>query len=557
MAIDQVAEARRCTGDFFYFVSRYCQILAVGEDGSGWVPFRLWPAQREVGAQLLVEKRLVMLKARQLGFTWLVLAYALWRLLFHPVATVLLFSERDDEARELLGGRLKGMYRHLPGWMWEVDTQEGLTDSDHEWELPGGSRALAFSTKGGRSYTATLAIIDEADMVDDLGKMLDAVVPTVEMGGQLVLLSTSNKSKPDSTFKKIYLSAKESGSEWVPVFRPWSARPDRNALWYERKRQEALSTKGTLDSVYQEYPATDMEALAASSLDKRIMAEWLNNCYSAASPFRRLPQDAPSIPGLEVFELPSGDHKYCVGGDPAEGNPTSDDSAACVLDGTTGAQVAQLRGKIEPSVFASHLNQIARWYNGASILVERNNHGHAVLLWLRDNARGLPMLHGHHPSLIAGHDRRPGWLSSQLGKTQLYDTCADAIRNQEVTIRSFATFTQLASIEAATLRAPEKQHDDLADAFALSVAARLSLGASMVRVEVLDPSTLDRELLAEERGIDSQAREADGSPVIIERTQEEMQAELERVLAEQAEGLWRRLAGEEDERVRDEWADWR
>ena len=44
-------------------------------------------------------KKLVVLKARQLGISWLSLSYALWLMLFHPPATVLLFSLREEESQ--------------------------------------------------------------------------------------------------------------------------------------------------------------------------------------------------------------------------------------------------------------------------------------------------------------------------------------------------------------------------------------------------------------------------------------------------------------------------
>ena len=136
----------------------------------------------------------------------------------------------------------------------------------------------------------------------------------------------------------------------------------------------------------------------------------------------------------------------------------------CVLDRDSGQQVAELAAKFEPSVFAYYALQLALWFHKAGILVERNNHGHAVLLWLRDNGGGVQRL--------PGHDGKPGWLSSTLGKTQLYDKCADACKNGEVTLYSFATYAQLASIDGSTLRAPDGQHDDRADAFALACTAR-------------------------------------------------------------------------------------
>jgi hypothetical protein len=137
---------------------------------------------------------------------------------------------------------------------------------------------------------------------------------------------------------------------------------------------------------------------------------------------------------------------------------------------TTGEEVATLAGKFEPSVFASYAFAIAEWYNRVPILVERNNHGHAVLLWLRNFGAGA--------TLVTGHDGKGGWMSSTLGKTSLYDRCADAFQNKEVILHSFATFTQLSSIDDNTLRAPEGQHDDRADAFALAVCGRLMVPRS-------------------------------------------------------------------------------
>jgi hypothetical protein len=53
----------------------------------------------------------------------------------------------------------------------------------------------------------------------------------------------------------------------------------------------------------------------------------------------------------------------------------------------------------------------------------------------------------------------------------MYDHTADAFRNRETTLHSFTTFNQLASIEGSTLRAPEGDADDRADAYALGCTA--------------------------------------------------------------------------------------
>ena len=148
-------------------------------------------------------KKLVVLKARQLGISWLSLSYALWLMLFHPPATVLLFSLREEESKELLW-RLRGMYARLPEWQQSKGVQ---LSNETRWVLSNGSRALAFSTRAGRSYTGTLAIVDEADFVPELSQFLNGVKPTIDAGGQLFLISTSDKKRPISTFKNLFRAA--------------------------------------------------------------------------------------------------------------------------------------------------------------------------------------------------------------------------------------------------------------------------------------------------------------------------------------------------------------
>jgi len=448
--------------------------LSDAGQGGSWTPFRLWPEQRRVAGLLEGNRLVVVLKARQLGLTWLVLAFALWLMLFHPIATVLLFSRRDDEAADLLAVRLHGMHDHLPAWL----QAGGFTaDNEHKWALLSGSRALAFPTTAGDSYTATLAVVDEADLCPDLDRLMRAVKPTIDGGGRMVLLSRSDKSKPHSPFKRMYQAARQGLNGWVPIFLPWHARPDRDAAWYEAQRRDVLARTGATDDLAEQYPATDTEALAPRQLDKRIPSAWLTQCFVEAKPIDPAGHYAPAyrlpaIPGLVVYVRPQPGRAYVIGADPAEGNPISDDSALAVLDVVSGEEVATLAGKFEPTVFAGYIAQLAEWYNGAAILCERNNHGHAVLA-------GLDTL-GLSGSLLGGHDGKTGWMSSTLGKVKMYDACADQVKNCEVVIHSPATFDQLASIDGSTLRAPEGQNDDRADAFALAYAARLQVRTAVV-----------------------------------------------------------------------------
>ncbi len=459
-------EFLKCRAKPAYFIHTYCHIYDA--EKRTWIPFHLWRAQFDTLKTLHASKLVVILKARQVGLTWLVLGFALWLMLFEPAATILLFSKRDDEATDLLDFRLKGMYRRLPEWL---QCRAVLTNNNHQWELSNGSRALSFPTTGGRSYTATMVIVDEADFIPDLGEVLNAVQPTIDAGGKLVLLSTPNKATPQSLFKQIYREAKAGLVSWVAVFLAWWVAPWRTLEWYATKVAEILRTTGSKDDAHKEYPASDTEALAPATLDKRIASEWLEQCKDESiKPIASdaLPEGAPSIPGLVIYRLPDALSEYVMGADPAEGNPTSDESAVTVLDHDSGEEVAVLAGKLEPSTFASHIDAIGMWYNRAAVMVERNNHGHAVLLWLSDNS---------NLRILTGYDDKDGWHSTVLGKTMLYDACADAFRNKETILHNFATFTQLSLIEGSTLRAPEGEMDDRADAYALALVARVRAGS--------------------------------------------------------------------------------
>ena len=276
MSQAQKAEWERCRRSPAHFLERWGQVYDA--TARVWLPFGLWPAQRDVLIDLEQHRLTVILKARQLGLSWLVVGWALWLMLFQPAATVLFFSKRDQEAVHLLAFRLRGMLDRLPDWL-----RPGLVaDNDHNIELANGSVGLAFPTTGGRSYTASLVVVDEADFADNLDALLAAVKPTIDAGGRLILLSTADKSKPQSAFKRIYGAGKRGENGYRAIFLPWTARPGRSAEWYEEQKRDVLARTAATDDLFQEYPATDFEALAPRSLDRRFAAEWLRGCDDTA-----------------------------------------------------------------------------------------------------------------------------------------------------------------------------------------------------------------------------------------------------------------------------------
>ncbi len=477
----------KCRASCLYFIDTYCQIYDATE--GEWVPFKLWREQATTLRAILDHRLVLILKARQLGLTWLLVGYVLWLMLFHPAATVLLFSRRDDEAVHLLGFRLKGMYEHLHGIPLPAGQGEAgpaavaavlpkaagvVIDNGHTWQLSNGSVAIAFPTTAGDSYTATVAVVDEADLVPNLDDLLAAVKPTIDGGGRMILLSRSDKSRPASPFKKMFLAALSGRSPWKAVFLPWFVRPGRTPQWYAEQQQDILGRTGVLDDLHEQYPATVEEALAVRTLDKRIPPDWLTHVFREAGPLSL--DDARgqvpdlSYPELIVFKLPEPGRTYVLGADPAEGNPTSDDSALEVLDAVTLEEVAALAAPMQPTVFALAIAAIARAYNDAGVLVERNNHGHAVIQWLTETTTTNVL---RTADANEGGKLKFGRVTSVRSKADMYNRVIDVVRpgEEQTILHNRETYLQLAAIEGATLSAPPGTHDDRAVAYGLALIA--------------------------------------------------------------------------------------
>lgn len=451
---DARREWLKCSESCMYFVHNYCNIY--DSVSSRWIPFHLWPLQARSLRDLQRERLVIILKARQLGMTWLVLSYVLWECLFQPVATSLVFSRREEEAKQLLE-RMRGIYMRLPRW---AQAKAVMKDNATQWKLSNSSTVHGFPTTAGDSYTATIAMVDEADLVPDLGDLMTAVKPTIDAGGKMILLSRSNKALPNSAFKRIYRGAISGANTWYPIFLPWNSRPDRSPEWYTEQRNDVMARTGAVDDLWQQYPETAVQALSPNTLDKRIPPQWVEQCFiEKAEP---LDIKGPDLPFLTIYEEPQPDRKYVLGADPAEGNPSSDDSSAHVLDKITGVEVACLCGKIEPSTFAEYIDILARYYNRAPLMVERNNHGHAVIAWLIEHS---------DLDIYAGSDGNYGWLTTTRSKAAMYANAADSFREKATRIRSPETYFQICDVEGKTLKAPKEAFDDRAVSFCLALLA--------------------------------------------------------------------------------------
>lgn len=227
-------------------------------------PFELWDSQHEVLVTIAGEQRVVVLKSRRLGLSWLGLHYALWLSGFSPstpAARVLILSKNLGDAGKLLA-RVKRVNERLPPYLRLATIGE---DSKTTFAVRDAEITCLPATPGAaRQETATFVMLDEFGFVKNgqAPGIWTAIQPTIEGGGQLLVVSTGNGKVGDGAqFAEIWRDASSGASSAVPVFLPWTARPGRDAAWYERERSNYKDD----ESFQAEYPATPDEALAGTT----------------------------------------------------------------------------------------------------------------------------------------------------------------------------------------------------------------------------------------------------------------------------------------------------
>lgn len=233
------------------------------------IKFILWPLQLMALAAILANRLLILLKARQLGVTWLVLSYAVWRMMFQEGYTVVALSKTEEDAKELVR-RVEFILKNLPAWMtvnkadakgtgfsgpvWEATTQ--TVTIHHPGKEPSTMKSLPAAQGSGRSLTANLLLLDEWAFQQWAREIFDSAYPTINRpsGGQCIGLSTNKRG---SLFEEIVVKAQKGLNNFKMVFLPWWTDPRRTIEWYEKTKIDLPS------SWRQEYPATVEEALSA------------------------------------------------------------------------------------------------------------------------------------------------------------------------------------------------------------------------------------------------------------------------------------------------------
>ena len=384
------------------------------------VPFRLNDAQRKLYAVAKRQQdagkpvRLIILKARQLGFSTLTEG-----LIFHACATrknvnALIVAHREDATANLFR-MSKLFYDELPApvkpMLRASNAQELVFENPSKLRSerearPGLRSRIRCATAGGRgigrSDTLQCVHLSEyafwPDGADGKASTLAGILQAVpSLPGTMVVIESTANGFED--FKERWDAAVAGENDFEPVFFAWFENPDYSmpvvpgTEWTPEERDlktayqltdEQLQWRrwcianncgGSLDMFRQEYPASPGEAFLHSGtgvFDNEQIVLRLERLPGPAGrgEFTDGEWTESETGAITLYELPEEGVPYVLGGDTAgEG---SDYFTAIVIDNVTGRIAAKLRQKYSEPEYVRQIYALGRFYNDALVAIETN-----------------------------------------------------------------------------------------------------------------------------------------------------------------------------------------
>lgn len=248
------AEFEYCRDDVVYFANNYC-VIEDKDSPDIVVPFKGWPAQNATLRDFSENRLNLILKARQMGITWIALYYCTHDLIYNLGHTVVALSKTEEDAKELVR-RVSVILSNMPallkggGITWSM-TATSIRITGKDGRLVSTFKAFPASPSAGRSFTGNILLIDEWAFQEFADEIWTSAYPTINRptGGQVIGLSTIKKG---TLFERLWLQENAFHKIFLSVF----CDPRRTQEWYDRTAKD-LGVK-----VKQEYPRTAEEALS-------------------------------------------------------------------------------------------------------------------------------------------------------------------------------------------------------------------------------------------------------------------------------------------------------
>jgi len=377
--------------------------------------------QRDAGQPV----RIIILKARQIGFSTATAA-----LFYQRAATManhngMIVAHKADASTNIFN-------KSKLFWEMSSPAKRPMKKTSNAKELlfenpssrmeeklaePGLRSRILIETAGnkdaGRSATIQDLHLSELAFWPYAEQTLISLMQAVPNLPDTMIIIESTANGVGGAFYKEWRRAKSGESAFVPLFFPWWAHeeyrledadflptPEEEALaaLYGLDRQQLAwrhwciraSCGGDENIFAQEYPANDEEAFLLSGRPVFDMRALLR--AEQASPEPRLgrvveengrAQFVEDSSYLRLYREARSGEEYVIGVDVAEGLAGGDWSVMAVVEKSSLQLAALWRGHMDPDLLGREAVLLARYYQGALLAPEANNHGIAVVNAIR------------------------------------------------------------------------------------------------------------------------------------------------------------------------------
>jgi hypothetical protein len=459
------------------------RLLCVRTRSGATAPLRANKVQR-LFEQRRGDKNIV-LKARQLGLTTWTAARFFLKTITRP-GTLTLQVAHTQEAAEEIFRIVHRFYDWLPDELREgpLFTSRANARQIVFPELDSQYRVVtAGDRNAGRGLTVQNLHCSElarwpGDPADILAGLRAALAPAAEV----VLESTPQGV--GGCFYDEWQHAPETGT--VRHFFPWWLEPryrgpavDPATITEDEEQllgRESLNLsqiafrramRASLRGLGRQEFAEDAESCFLSSGDSVFELSAVDARLVAAP----LPAETRRNGELRTWLPPIPGRSYLVAVDPAGGGSEGDYSAAQVLDRATGMQCAEFAGHLGGLELARFITGLAKEYNGATLVVERNNHGTGVLALVETVC-------GYAPIYRASG--QAGWLTTSVSRPAVLGLLNAALVDNPELFMSRELLAECRSFVRhadGSTGAASGTHDDRVMAMAIGLAARAEMAA--------------------------------------------------------------------------------
>ena len=428
-------------------------------------------------------KHNIVLKARQMGMTTWAAARFFLRTITRPGTLTLEVAQTQEAAEEIF----RIVHRFLDCLPPELRAGALRTSRDNARqivfpEIDSQYRVVSAGDRNaGRGMTVqNLHCSELARWPGQPGEILAGLRAAMAPDAELIMEST-----PDGVggcFHQEWQKAAETGT--VRHFFPWWMEPKyraeavcldsltdderalvvRHGLDLEQigfRRQVRANFRGLARQEYAEDEESCFRASGESVFEMESIEVRLNDVPC--------PVEQRRNGELEIWLPALQGRKYLVAVDPAGGGTEGDYSAAEVIDLETGMQCAEFAGHVGGLELARVVTDLAAEYNHAWLVVERNNHGAAVLSLAE-------MVCGYERIYAQGH--QPGWLTNSISRPAVLGRLDAALVDSPECFMSRRLLNEcrgFVRLADGRTGARAGMHDDCVMAMAIGLAARAEL----------------------------------------------------------------------------------